>query len=446
MRKDPSPWMWVNIAFLLGWLTACASQFEGKNHPPLLPPSHLDRRALSSLSLSSTQLMEQFRSSIVTITTYDGTAKPLSRGHGFFIDSQHIVSNRHVFEHAQQGKVELYDGRVFAVPWVVAEDTDADLILVSIAVPRTDIRPFSVAGTLPHVGETIMIMGSPALALGVSTGIVSALQSLPDFGPIFQVSTPIEPGLSGSPVVNAQGQVIGIITGQLWQQGKSTGFAVPGVRLITLKPQKAQPLATWTAINTPGWLQKAANLYTNGLSLLRYEEYQRALLYFEEAVKKNPRHQKAWFYIGYCRVKLGLYEEAIAPFKQAIHLHPSFADAYYNLGVVYGRLQRYTEGLKAYKEAIRLQPDHSKAYYNLGVIYSKLGNYREALAAFKQATVLTPDDAKAHLNVGLMYLLLNQPFAALEHYKILRSLNPESANRLWQVMSKRPMPAPHSML
>lgn len=445
MRKDTPLGGWVHIALLLFWITACASQFEGKNIPSAPSPPQ-ETLELISLPTPSAQWTEQFNSSVVTITTYDSVGKPLSRGRGFFIDSQHIVSNRHVFEHAQQGKVELYDGRVFAVPWVVAEDTDADLILVSIEVPGTDIHPFSVAATLPHVGETIMIMGSPALAPSVSTGVVSALQSLPDFGPIFQVSTPIEPGLSGSPVVNAQGQVIGIITGQLWQQGKSTGFAVPGVRLIKLKPQKAQSLATWTALNTPGWLQKAANLYTNGLRLLRHEEYHRALLYFEEAVKKNPRHQQAWFYIGYCRVKLGLYEEAIDAFKQAIHLHPSFADAYYNLGVVYGSLQRYSEGAKAYKEAIRLQPDHSKAYYNLGVVYSKLGKYREALAAFKQATVLTPDDAKAHLNVGLMYLLLNQPFAAMEHYKILRSLNPESANRLWQVMSKRPLSAPHSTL
>jgi S1-C subfamily serine protease len=79
----------------------------------------------------------------------------------------------------------------------------------------------------------------------VSNGIVSAVREISGYGKIIQITAPISPGSSGSPVVNMRGQVIGVATLQA-AEGQSLNFAVPSERISQLKIGELQTFSRST--------------------------------------------------------------------------------------------------------------------------------------------------------------------------------------------------------
>src|SRR5207244_5317013 len=96
------------------------------------------------------------------------------------------------------------------------------------------MHPLSRDHSSPQEGGLVVVIGKPfGLAGSVTNGIVSAVRDIPGFGRIIQITAPISPGSSGSPVVNMQGQVIGVATLQI-TGGQSVNFAIPSERIAQL--------------------------------------------------------------------------------------------------------------------------------------------------------------------------------------------------------------------
>ena len=149
--------------------------------------------------------------SAVAIETFDARGEKLSRGSGFFIDYDRVVTNRHVIDGAYRAEVHLNSGTNFPVRTVLAVDAEGDVALLKVDAPRQLVRPLPLDRTSPQEGESIVVIGNPfGLEGSVTNGIVSAVRDIPGFGRIIQITAPISPGSSGSPVVNMHGQVIGV--------------------------------------------------------------------------------------------------------------------------------------------------------------------------------------------------------------------------------------------
>jgi len=376
-----------------------------------------------------TAIVKKIKPSVVCIIIYDENGDTLGQGSGFFIrEKGNVITNRHVLEGATKAEVKTADGKTCPIKKVLAEDKEGDLILVSVEIPKGAVPPpLSVSATIPEVGERIVVIGSPlGLEQTVSDGIVSAVREIPAFGKLIQITAPISSGSSGSPVVNVRGEVIGVATFQI-VEGQNLNFAIPGERVTRLAPGKGQTLAEWAAGRVKKELAAAESLYSKGLTLVWAGEYEKALPYFEEAVKQDTSYADAYFLIGYCNDELGRHNEAVEAFKQAIRLKPDYALAHYNLGVAYGKLGLLNEALEAFKQAIRLKPDLAEAHLNLGVAYGKLGLWNEALEAYKQAIRIKPDFAEAHYTLGWTYDELGNYNEAVEAYKQAIRLKPDYA-------------------
>src|SRR6266446_5787344 len=179
-------------------------------------------------------LVRRIKPSAVAIETFDARGEKLSRGSGFFIDVDRIVTNRHVIEGAYRAEVHLNSGYAYQVRSVAAVDAEGDLALLKIDAPSNLVRPLSLDRTSPQEGESVVVIGNPfGLEGSVTNGIVSAVRDIPGFGRIIQITAPISPGSSGSPVVNMQGQVIGVATLQI-TGGQSVNFAIPSERIAQL--------------------------------------------------------------------------------------------------------------------------------------------------------------------------------------------------------------------
>lgn len=148
-------------------------------------------------------------------------------GTGFIINADgYIVTNNHVVDGAGQIQVKLADGRELPGK-IVGGDPKTDLAVVKIEATGLPVIPFGDSAKL-EVGEPVMAIGNPfGLEATVTTGIVSATGRVIGSGPYddyIQTDASINPGNSGGPLINAQGQVVGINTAIYSETGGSVGI------------------------------------------------------------------------------------------------------------------------------------------------------------------------------------------------------------------------------
>jgi len=372
-------------------------------------------------------LIKKVKPSVVLIETFDKDNKPIGQGSGFFIDNKgRLITNHHVIEGAYSATIKTSTGKEYPVQGIVAKDTEADIVKLVVNLPDADITFLNLSVNVPSEGEDIFVIGNPlGLESTVSTGIVSAVRDIPAFGKILQITAPISPGSSGSPVINSKGEVIGIAT-LIVTKGQNLNFAIPSDKIIALKETSKTTLSESYASLTAD-TNNAQSFYDKGLKELWQENWSTALTYFQKATEKNPDNADTWVAVGYCYGRLGYYEEAIESFKQAIRIKSDFAEAHSLLGLAYGGLGRRQEAIESYKQAIRIKPDFAEAYCGLGINYGVLGQMQEAIESFKQAIRINPDDALAHYSLGFTYLGLGRYEDAIESFKQAIRIKPDYA-------------------
>src|SRR5690349_24286947 len=106
------------------------------------------------------ELVRRIKPSAVAIETYDSRGEKLSRGSGFFVETDRIVTNRHVLEGAYKAEVHSSSGTVFPVKGVLAVDAEGDLALLKIDAPVPPIRALSLDKTSPAEGESVLVIGN----------------------------------------------------------------------------------------------------------------------------------------------------------------------------------------------------------------------------------------------------------------------------------------------
>lgn len=177
---------------------------------------------------------------ISTVITRDFFLNPVPRegsGSGSIIDSRgHIMTNNHVIRDAQKLEVTLADGSKWPAK-LVGTDPDNDLAVIKINTPQEKLSPLPFGDSQKlQVGQKVLAIGNPfGLGLTLTTGIISSLgrtirsevgTTIED---VIQTDASINPGNSGGPLLNSEGQIIGINTAILSPTGVSVGigFAIP---------------------------------------------------------------------------------------------------------------------------------------------------------------------------------------------------------------------------
>ncbi|HEY4426234.1 MAG TPA: tetratricopeptide repeat protein [Pyrinomonadaceae bacterium] len=375
------------------------------------------------------ELVRRIKPSAVAIETFDSRGEKLSRGSGFFVEADRIVTNRHVLEGAYRAEVHSSSGAVFPVKGVLAVDAEGDIALLKIDAPAPPVRALPLDKTSPQEGESVVVIGNPlGLEGSVTNGIVSAVRDIPTFGRIIQITAPISSGSSGSPVVNMQGQVIGIATLQI-TGGQSVNFAIPSERISQLQvAQTMSSLAELVASTGRNKRAKAVQFFRDGLSFLSKDDCEKALPYFEKATESDSNYAEAWAQTGFCNEKLGRHAEALEASKKAVILRPS-AESYFNIGLASFYLKQYKDAAEAYRQSIKLDPyNAADAQYALGLVYRDWGKPDEEIQAYKQAIRLRPDYTVAYERLGSRYLKSKKYGEAIEVFRQLAALKPGDAN------------------
>ena len=373
------------------------------------------------------ELVRRIKPSAVAIETFDSRNEKLSRGSGFFVEADRIVTNRHVLEGAYRAEIHSSTGTVYPVKGVLAVDAEGDIALLKIDTPANQIKPLPLDKTSPQEGESVVVIGNPlGLEGSVTNGIVSAVRDIPTFGRIIQITAPISSGSSGSPVVNMQGQVIGIATLQI-TGGQSVNFAIPSERISQLQVASIMSLGDLVASTGRNKRAKAVQFFRDGLSFLSKDDCEKALPYFEKAVESDSNYAEAWAQSGFCNEKLGKHSEALEASKKAVNLRPS-AESYFNIGLASYYLKQYKDAAEAYRQSIKLDPyNAADAHYAIGLVYRDWGKPDEEIQAYKQTIRLRPDYTVAYERLGSRYLKSKKFNEAIEVFRQLSALKPGDA-------------------
>ena len=230
-----------------GWFTRAVSTTAAQNKGILPGDMEItDAHAAPALLPSEQNNVEVYKKalpSVVNITsnmvTYDffyGAVPEQGQGSGFILNKKgDILTNYHVVSNAQSLQVTLYNKRQYKAQ-VLMTDKSHDLALIKIDAPNLQPATLATSRGL-QVGQLVYAIGNPFGLSGTMTrGIISSIRSVR--GPMgnlisdaIQTDAAINPGNSGGPLLNSQGDVIGmntmIDTGGGANQNAGIGFAIP---------------------------------------------------------------------------------------------------------------------------------------------------------------------------------------------------------------------------
>jgi hypothetical protein len=180
---------------------------------------------------------------VVMIISMDENYQPIGIGSGFVIGKDgEIATNYHVVEGASSALVKFVNKEEkYTVDNIVQISTKYDLAIIQISTKSTPLLLGDDG--LASVGDRIYAIGNPEGLEGtVSEGIISGFRKVDENFRIMQITAPISPGSSGGPIINQNGQVIGIASASIII-GQNLNFAVPANKLkeIISKPSKNLP-------------------------------------------------------------------------------------------------------------------------------------------------------------------------------------------------------------
>jgi len=199
--------------------------------------------------LDSIAIYQDVSSGIVTVqgTLSSGGANSTVLGSGFvynFSNADYIVTNFHVVKGVSGITVTFQDGNAYPAT-VVGSDGYSDLAVLKLTAPASEFHPLQVVSSSTLVvGQPVAAIGNPfGLSGSMTIGIVSQLgrtvsESLAGnfaIANVIQFSAPINPGNSGGPLLDANGDVVGITTATV-ATSQGVGFAIPSDTILRELP------------------------------------------------------------------------------------------------------------------------------------------------------------------------------------------------------------------
>lgn len=200
------------------------------------------------------------KDSVFLVYLNDSTGKPSALGSAFVVAPHLLITNAHV---ADAGSPVLAVGPIRVPLKVLRSDEKNDLALLSVDIDLTS-TPLALASAQATPGEEVFAIGNPeGLENTISQGIVSGLRKMGDRD-LVQITSPISHGSSGGPILNANGEVVGVAVGML-EDGQNLNFAVPVSFVRALMAQTSTP-----SLNVTGCAQRIDQI--NSLITKRSQE------------------------------------------------------------------------------------------------------------------------------------------------------------------------------
>ena len=352
------------------------------------------------------------KSAIVLLIVKGDKGQTLGSGTGFIVKPDGtLITNYHVLVDAVSVEAVFRNGDRVPVQGVVSLDRSRDFSILklegdlysTLEIGDSDrLKEYDYTSALGYPTQTVqMERGGMNGALLQTHGFLLGIhpQALPEFSFLY-TTTPFQPGFSGGPLVNKQNQVVGLAT----LEGRSINLALP---INAIKPHlNDQKLMTFQQLLKADQLSKEALYYRGNFALYALGETDRAIDFYQRALKIDPDFVLARYDLAVTYRGMGEVDKAIAEYEKVLKINPRFPEALSNLGGQYFRKGNVKQAAAHFQKAIEVYPNFIQALSNLGAALNKLGNSKQALPHLKKALALDPEFAVAYFNLGNTYFAI----------------------------------------
>ena len=356
----------------------------------------------------------------------------LPGGSGVIIAKQNntytVLTANHVVSNPNVGYVIKIGTKEHSVSEVKSLKQEAGLDLATVTFEAPEVYAVAAFGDSEYAtaGANVYVSGYP-LSVDVkaerehefTTGMVTSIRSDASEGYAMRYQALTRRGMSGGPVFNTSGQLIGVhgqgdVIGSVKNESSSipeplkTGFnaAIPidnffasldlvGLNDADLVVDDGKPDEAEGEVSL-----EARKKYVEGIELLQSGDAARANDYLIEAAQENPNNALAVYYQGLINYTQRDLNSAIANYDRALKVNPNFALAYFSRGLANYRLGNKSEALSDYNNSLRINPIDPWSYLNRGILREELNDTSGALADYNQAIKIDPEYGKSYHNRG----------------------------------------------
>jgi tetratricopeptide (TPR) repeat protein len=421
----------VAVSALL--LTSLACGASRAAEPPRLSPEQIYQRTVRGVALILTQKSK-------------GTGWLLDRQLGLVVTNAHVVGNHSaVFVRFPEfdGDRPIVDFKYYlpkagSVPAerVLAADAERDLALLRLRQVPPQAVALKLSSQPIQRGDRVWFVGNPADRVWDQNDgtVVEVLRGR------LRVATPNfnEPGASGSPTLNAHGEVVGVLHARLVYASEES-HSIDLEELLAFLAESGLTRRSLEMAKPPmdPKMVRAEQLNQAGQQRHFDGAYAEAITHYTAAIEIRPDFATAWRNRGITRAALKEYDQAIADYSQAIRLNAQDAEAWYFRGLAQSASKNFDQAISDYQSAIQLglrdpgilralafacnergvrqsfagrdeqaladytsaiaaDSRFSRAYRNRGAVYLRQGKLSEAVADFTQAIANDPDYVRAY--------------------------------------------------
>ncbi|MFN6568614.1 tetratricopeptide repeat protein [Dendronalium sp. ChiSLP03b] len=321
-----------------------------------------------------------------------------------------VLTNRHVVSKDGRYEIHTQDGGKYPV-YYSKELPGLDLAVLQFNSNKS--YPIANLGNSDQIreGMTVYVVGWADRLPGIdersyqfTDGSIRSRLKNPDEGYALVYNNEAIPGMSGGPVLDENGRLVGI-NGRATQPEEKTGTVLRlGIPINTFLAARnnLQPV-TASSPTTPLQPGVRPNIATAGQSNPR-----------EKVTATRQRTAEDFISLGGAKADKGDYKGAIADYNQALQISPNNPDAHFRRGAAYNELKDYPAALKNFEQVIRLSPKNAIAYAYRGFVRAQLKDYQGALADGNKAISLNDTNSP---NSALGYAVRGSANFALEDYK-----------------------------
>lgn len=364
--------------------------------------------AASPLTAELSALVEKTRPAMVVLVAVDRQGNQKSYGTGFFVSGNGmLVTARHVAQAQDRLLAITQDGEKRAVSGFVGENADFDLSVLQVegyASPHLRLAREVAPATNEWVA---LVSAQDRVAPACSTGVVSEVVEFAGLFAAISTTVPVRPGQSGSPLLNAAGEVLGVVPYISFEQS-ATASPVSAVRRI-LEKTGSSPAVGFS--RRPRALPETPLIFDGDFracgEAMQRKDWKEAESRIKSAVKRYPESPLAFTLLGSILVQRGAFRQAQPVVEKAMRLSPESGLPRLLRGACLLGRERVLEGLAEVRKSIATglpgQGTLGSAWRLIAIGESRLGHADEAEEAVERLESLDAQEgAELRQQLGIL--------------------------------------------